>query len=97
MKARAPTFLMGETTRSGRIVKPPLLGSSDPAFRGDFSRYNPEELLVAALSSCHMLSYLHLCAVNGVRVVGSGIEPKERWNRGPMGTSRSAGSSCGRR
>ncbi|HZY69955.1 MAG TPA: OsmC family protein [Thermoplasmata archaeon] len=50
--------------------KPDLLGSSDPTFRGDVSRHNPEELLVAALSSCHMLSYLHLCAVRGVRVVG---------------------------
>lgn len=43
-----------------------LEGSSDPAFRGDPTKYNPEELLVAALSSCHMLSYLHLCAVNGI-------------------------------
>ena len=37
-------------------------------FRGDASRYNPEELLVAALSSCHMLAYLHLCAVLGIIV-----------------------------
>jgi organic hydroperoxide reductase OsmC/OhrA len=48
--------------------KPTLLGSSDPAFRGDPARYNPEELLVASLSSCHMLSYLHLCAVNKIVV-----------------------------
>jgi organic hydroperoxide reductase OsmC/OhrA len=48
--------------------KPTLLGSSDPAFRGDPTRYNPEELLVASLSSCHMLSYLHLCAVNKIVV-----------------------------
>lgn len=48
--------------------KPPLPGSSDPAFRGDPSRYNPEELLVASLSACHMLWYLHLCAVSGVVV-----------------------------
>ena len=48
--------------------KPVLLGSSDPAFRGDATRYNPEEMLVAALSSCHMLWYLHLCAVNHVVV-----------------------------
>jgi organic hydroperoxide reductase OsmC/OhrA len=48
--------------------KPPIGGSSDPAFRGDPARYNPEELLVASLSSCHMLWYLHLCAVNGVVV-----------------------------
>lgn len=43
-------------------------GSSDPAFRGDASRYNPEELLVASLSSCHLLWYLHLCATNGIVV-----------------------------
>jgi organic hydroperoxide reductase OsmC/OhrA len=48
--------------------KPQIPGSSDPAFRGNPSRYNPEELLVAALSSCHMLAYLHLCAVNSVTV-----------------------------
>jgi len=42
--------------------------SSDPNFRGDRSRQNPEELLVASLSGCHMLWYLHLCAVNGVIV-----------------------------
>ena len=49
--------------------KAEIAGSSDPAFRGDRGRYNPEELLVAALSSCHMLAYLHLCAVNGVVAV----------------------------
>ena len=42
--------------------------SSDPHFRGDKTRYNPEELLVASLSSCHLLSYLHLCAINNVVV-----------------------------
>ena len=42
--------------------KPVLPCSSDPVFRGDRSRYNPEELLVASLSACHMLWYLHLCA-----------------------------------
>jgi organic hydroperoxide reductase OsmC/OhrA len=45
-----------------------LACSSDPGFRGDRSRHNPEELLVASLSGCHMLWYLHLCAVNGVVV-----------------------------
>jgi organic hydroperoxide reductase OsmC/OhrA len=49
--------------------KEPIPGSSDPTFRGDATRYNPEELLVAALSSCHMLWYLHLCAVGGVNVL----------------------------
>ncbi|MGH8288221.1 MAG: OsmC family protein [Steroidobacteraceae bacterium] len=49
--------------------KPPIPGSSDPAFRGDRARYNPEELLVASLSGCHMLWYLHLCAINGIVVL----------------------------
>jgi organic hydroperoxide reductase OsmC/OhrA len=35
--------------------KPQIQGSSDPSFRGDAARYNPEELLVASLSTCHML------------------------------------------
>lgn len=50
-------------------AKPEILGSSDPSFRGDPSRYNPEDLLVASLSACHMLSYLHLCAVNHITVL----------------------------
>ena len=49
--------------------KPVLLASSDPAFRGDPSRYNPEELLVASLSSCHMLWYLHLCSIAKISVI----------------------------
>jgi organic hydroperoxide reductase OsmC/OhrA len=48
--------------------KPPIHASSDPAFRGDASRYNPEELLVASLSACHMLWFLHLCADAGLVV-----------------------------
>jgi organic hydroperoxide reductase OsmC/OhrA len=65
--------------------KPDLPGSSDPAFRGDKSRYNPEDLLVAAIASCHMLWYLHLCADAGVVVtayrdepVGTMVEDAER-------------------
>jgi organic hydroperoxide reductase OsmC/OhrA len=50
--------------------RPTLDSSSDPAFRGAADRWNPELLLVAALSQCHLLSYLHRCAVNGVVVVG---------------------------
>ena len=48
--------------------KADILGSSDPAFRGDSSKHNPEELLLASLSSCHMLWYLHLCAETGIVV-----------------------------
>ena len=43
-------------------------GSSDRSFRGDAERWNPEELLLAALSQCHMLSYLHVAASNGIVV-----------------------------
>jgi organic hydroperoxide reductase OsmC/OhrA len=49
--------------------KPALPGSADPAFRGDAARWNPEELLVASLSACHQLWYLHLCADAGIRVL----------------------------
>jgi organic hydroperoxide reductase OsmC/OhrA len=51
------------------LEKPPILGSADAKFRGDPLRYNPEELLVSALSTCHMLWYLHLCADAGIVVV----------------------------
>ncbi len=54
-----------EVSASGKATIP---GSSDPAFRGDPSRWNPEELLVASLSACHKLWYLHLCAEAGVVV-----------------------------
>jgi len=58
-------------SRNHEIVvhgKPVLTGSSDASFRGDRSRYTPEDMLVSSLSTCHMLWYLHLCAVNGVVV-----------------------------
>src|SRR3954469_19424294 len=48
--------------------KPMIPGSSDPAFRGDKSRYNPEEMLVASLSTCHMMWYLHFCSDAGIVV-----------------------------
>ncbi len=43
-----------------------IMGSSDAPFRGDVSKHNPEDFLVSALSACHMLWYLHLCADAGV-------------------------------
>ena len=58
--------------------KPLIPGSSDAAFRGDKTRYNPEELLVASLSACHMLWYLHLCADAGIVVTD--------YADGPVGT-----------
>ena len=46
--------------------KADFFGTADPVFRGDATKHNPEELLVMSLSSCHLLSYLHLCVVNGI-------------------------------
>ena len=68
----------GEGTRTYRSYRrdhdilaegrPPIPGTSDPLFRGDKTRWNPEQLLIGALSACHQLWYLHLCSENGVVV-----------------------------
>ncbi len=69
---RGPTRDYQSYSRSYRVEiegKPPLEGSADPTFRGDSGRHNPEDLLVAALSACHMLSYLADCARAGIEVI----------------------------
>lgn len=53
------------TGNTGKEMK----GSADPQFLGDPSCWNPEEMLLASLSACHQLWYLHLCANSGVTVV----------------------------
>jgi organic hydroperoxide reductase OsmC/OhrA len=68
--------------------KPPLSGSSDPAFRGDPMRWNPEELLVASLSACHMLWYLHLASKAGIVVQGYADEPIGVGESEPSGAGR---------
>jgi organic hydroperoxide reductase OsmC/OhrA len=68
--------------------KPAIAGSSDPLFRGDPARWNPEELLVTALSACHQLSYLHLCAVNGVAVTAYRDEAEGVMAETPEGGGR---------
>lgn len=58
--------------RSHQIIienKLVILGSSDPAYRGDKTKHNPEDLLVSSLSACHMLWYLHLCSEAGLIVL----------------------------
>lgn len=55
-----------DLTASGKKIVIP--GSSDPSFKGNPEHYNPEELLVASLSSCHMLWYLHLCSTHKIIV-----------------------------
>ncbi|CAN7326251.1 OsmC family protein [Caballeronia sp. LjRoot29] len=68
--------------------KPAIEASSDPAFRGSATRHNPEELFVASLSSCHMLWYLHLCAVNGIAVTGYVDDPLGTMEETAQGSGR---------
>ena len=49
---------------------PDIAGTADPTFHGDKDRWNPEQLLLAALSQCHMLSYLHVAVTHGVVITG---------------------------
>ena len=60
----------------GAPGKTEIAGSSDANFRGDASRWNPEDLFVASASTCHMLWYLHLCAVNDVVVLDYRDDPE---------------------
>jgi organic hydroperoxide reductase OsmC/OhrA len=63
-------------------------GSSDPKFRGDPARYNPEELLVASLSACHMLWMLHLCADAGISIASYSDDATGTMSESPDGSGR---------
>lgn len=66
-----PTSTYQSYSRSWRMEfagKPALEGSADPTFRGDPAKLNPEELLLTALATCHMLSYLALCSLKRIEV-----------------------------
>ncbi|KUM32841.1 OsmC family protein [Arthrobacter sp. EPSL27] len=71
---------------------PVLKGSADPTFHGDRDRYNPEQLLLAALSQCHMLSFLHVAVKHGVVVTAyeDQAEALMRTNRDGSGQFESA-------
>ena len=56
--------------------KPDILGSADAPFRGDVTKYNPEDMLMASLSTCHMLWFFHLCADADIIVTDYVDEPK---------------------
>ena len=68
--------------------KPTIACSSDPHFRGDGTRWNPEDLMVAALSACHQLWYLHLCADAGVIVTAYEDHPEGIMAEEPGGSGR---------
>ncbi len=70
--AKGPTDNYASFSREYRIElqgKPPIIGTADPAYRGDPALVNPEDLLLSALSACHMLSYLAVCALGKIKVV----------------------------
>lgn len=68
--------------------KPSIEGSADRTFHGDADRWNPEELLLAALSQCHMLSYLHVAVRHGIVVTD--------YTDDPVGTMVETGDGGGR-
>ena len=68
--------------------KPVLACSNDPVLGGDESKYNPEDLLLAALSSCHMLWYLHLCSDAGIIVLTYLDEPEAIGEMEPGGKGK---------
>lgn len=63
-----------------------LLCSSDPSFRGDPSRYSPEELLLGAVSACHMLWFLHLCADAGIVITSYQDDAQASMRENPDGS-----------
>lgn len=71
---------------SGPEKSGPISGTSDPAFRGDPARYNPEELLIGALSACHMLWVLNLCAGAGIVVTAYTDSPTGQMRENPDGS-----------
>lgn len=78
----------GRGYRAEITGKPVIAGSADPAFRGDPERHNPEELFLIALSACHMLFYLSLCARRGVRVLAYEDDPSGALELHPGGGGR---------
>ena len=70
------------------VGKPLISGSSDPSFRGDSSRYNPEDLFVSTLASCHMLWFLHLCSANKITVVSYEDNPEGIMEENEDGSGR---------
>ncbi len=81
----------GRYSRDHRVTAPgraAIEGSSDPAFRGDPARWNPEQLLLAAIATCHQLWYLHLCADAGIVVTAYTDQPEGRMREGDDGGGR---------
>lgn len=68
--------------------KPVLDISAAKAFKGDPELYNPEDLLLSSLVSCHMMSYLYVCAQNGIEVLGYSDNAEATLEVSPDGSGR---------
>jgi organic hydroperoxide reductase OsmC/OhrA len=89
--AKGPTESYARYSREYRIEiagKPPITGSADPLYQGDPALTNPEDMLLAALSACHMLSYLAVCALGKIKVVS--YEDSASGTLAELGPQRSA-------
>jgi len=68
--------------------KPVVHCSNDPLLGGDPTRMNPEDLLISAVSACHMLWYLHLASESGITVTSYVDEPIGHGEVSPNGAGR---------
>lgn len=77
--------------KSHKIViegKPVLNVSAAKAFKGDPELYNPEDLLLSSLVSCHMMSYLYVCSQNGIEVLEYSDNAEATLEVNPDGSGR---------
>jgi organic hydroperoxide reductase OsmC/OhrA len=87
----AGTSAYNEYDRSHQLHiagKQDLYCSSDPAFRGDATKHNPEEQFLYSIASCHMLWYLHLCADAGIVVIEYQDNPTALMVQNELGIGR---------
>ncbi|MEM8686346.1 MAG: OsmC family protein [Pseudomonadota bacterium] len=68
--------------------KPEIHCSNDPLLGGDPSLHNPEDMLIATVSACHMLWYLHLASAAKIVVTGYVDTPVGTGQSEPDGTGR---------
>jgi organic hydroperoxide reductase OsmC/OhrA len=68
--------------------KPILKVSAAKAFKGDPESYNPEDLLLSSLVSCHMMSYLYVCSQNGIEVLEYSDNAEATLEVNPDGSGR---------
>ncbi|OXB02804.1 OsmC family protein [Flavobacterium pectinovorum] len=78
-------------SKSHKIViegKPVLNVSAAKAFKGDPELYNPEDLLLSSLVSCHMMSYLYVCSQNGIEILEYSDNAEATLEVNPDGSGR---------